>query len=70
MSEVFLRHKLPALDMADNDRVGGWRLMYEGFRQTCSLLSAPKITKEMAQRGPCLFTSVNCPKTISSKNWF
>jgi phage terminase large subunit len=61
------RAQLPSPEPADNqrmtegDRVGGWRLLWNGFQQTCSLFG--NIT---VQPGNCLFVSANCPQTISS----
>ena len=66
LEDVFRREGLPAPELADNDRIGGWRLIYSCLKQTCSLRHAKDITKEMAQSGPMLLISANCPNIISS----
>ena len=65
MGDVFRRHGLPAPQSADDDRVGGWRLMYNGFRQTCALRGAT-VDDERAKQGPLLLVSANCPQVISA----
>jgi len=57
---VFRRQGLPAPEPADDDRIGGWRLMYNGFRQTCALRGAT-VDDERAKQGPLLLVSANCP---------
>lgn len=66
MNTVFRMFGLPTTEPADNDRVGGWRFMYHGFKQTCSLLSGGEITQEMAMGGPMVLVSSNCPRIIES----
>jgi len=44
---------------------GGWRLVYNGFRQTCALRGAT-VDAERAQQGPLLLVSANCPQVISA----
>lgn len=56
---------LPGPDRADDDRVGGWRLLYQGFKQAGAFRSS-KVTKEMAQVGPMLLISANCPEVMGS----
>jgi phage terminase large subunit len=63
--EILLRHKFPAPEPADNDRVGGWRLLYNGFRQSSSLMGAI-VDEERAKQGPLLLISADCPGLISS----
>jgi len=65
MGDVFRRHGLPAPESADDDRIGGWRLMYNGFRQTCALRGAI-VDEERAKQGPLLLVSANCPQVISA----
>ena len=65
IESVFARHRMPRVMPADNDRIGGWRLMYDLFRQTSSLRGRG-IDKERAMQGPLLFISANCPETISA----
>ena len=65
MGAVFRRHGLPAPDPADDDRIGGWRLMYNGFRQTCALRGAT-VDEERAKQGPLLLVSANCSQIISA----
>jgi hypothetical protein len=65
LGDVFRRHGLPTPEPADDDRVGGWRLMYNGFRQTSALRGAT-VDVERAQQGPLLLVSANCPQVISA----
>lgn len=65
MGDVLRRHGLPTPQSADDDRIGGWRLMYNGFRQTCALRGAT-VDEERAKQGPLLLVSANCPQVISA----
>jgi hypothetical protein len=65
LQDVFRRYSLPAPEPADDDRIGGWRLIYNGFRQTCALRGAT-VDAERAQQGPLLLVSANCPEVISA----
>lgn len=62
---VFQRNDYPLPEPADNDRVGGWRLLYGGLRQTCSM-RGEVITREQAEAGAMLLISSNCPQVISA----
>ncbi|HUA82657.1 MAG TPA: phage terminase large subunit [Bryobacteraceae bacterium] len=62
---VLRRHGLPSPESADDDRIGGWRLMYNGFRQTSALRGAT-VDAERARQGPLLLVSANCPQVISA----
>lgn len=62
---ILERHHFPLPEMADNDRIGGWRLLYNGFRQSSSLRGA-SVDAERARQGPLLFVSADCPGVISS----
>lgn len=64
MNEVFERHHLPTAEKADTDRIGGWRRLYNGFRQTTGLVGGIA-DDERAKQGPMLFISSNCPIVIS-----
>ena len=64
MNEVFERHGLPAAIDADTDRIGGWRRVYNGFKQSASLVRS-EVTEEQSKQGPLLFVSSNCPTLIS-----
>lgn len=65
MGPVFTRIGLPGPEPADNDRVGGWRLIYNMFRQTGTCRDAV-VTQEMAKVGPLLLISANCPQVIAA----
>lgn len=64
MNEVFERHGLPRAERANTDRIGGWRRVYNAFRQTSGLVGGI-VDKERARQGPLLFISANCPEVIS-----
>ena len=65
IGDVLRRHGLPVPESADDDRIGGWRLMHNGFRQTCALRGAT-VDAERAKQGPLLLVSANCPQVISA----
>ena len=65
-ADVFARYRMPSPEPADNDRVGGWRLLYHGFKQSCALRGAERVTREMAESGPMLVISAACPTVIAS----
>jgi hypothetical protein len=55
---------LPALEMANRDRIAGWRQMYEAFRRSSSLRS--RNPPQDQPIGPLLFISEACPVGIDS----
>lgn len=57
--DIWHRRGLPEPEAADNDRIGGWRFLYNCFRQTVAL-RGNTITKEQALQGPLLFVGANC----------
>lgn len=57
---------LPRPEPADNDRIGGWRLLYDGFRQTCAVRSADFESAPDLPGGPMLMISGACPQIIAS----
>jgi len=61
---ILLRHGLPQPEQADDDRIGGWRHLYNGFRQSSSLRGSVA-DEERARQGPLLFISAECPEVIS-----
>jgi hypothetical protein len=65
LEDVFRPHGLPIPQPADDDRIGGWRLLYNGFRQTCAL-RGETVDPERASQGPLLLVSANCPEVISA----
>jgi len=66
MDEVFTMHGLPKAWPADDDRIGGWRFMYNCFRQTCQVIGK-SVSRETALSGfPLLLISANCVETISA----
>jgi terminase large subunit-like protein len=60
--DVFRRAGLPSPQPADNDRVGGWRLLYGGFKQTCSLLAENPVQNRSEHM---LVVSAECPQIIA-----
>lgn len=66
LEDVYEANGLPRPESADNDRIGGWRLMYKGFHQTSSLRAGGEITREMCEAGPLLFVSGYCPEVIAA----
>ena len=63
-TEILTRHGLPAPEPADQDRVNGWRFMYNCFRQ--ANLRGTNFDEERASQGPACFVSTECPNVIES----
>jgi hypothetical protein len=63
-TNVMRAHGLPAPETADQDRVNGWRFVYNGFRQ--AQLAGTMFGDERARQGPAVFISSECPNTIES----
>lgn len=61
-TDVFERNGMVRPSPADNDRVGGWRLMYGAFKQTCSMLSDTPVQNADTRM---LLVSAECPEVIS-----
>lgn len=65
LSDVFKRLKLPKVDRAMNDRVAGWRGMYNLMRQTRGL-RAENPDPARAKAGPMFVVSAECPELIQA----
>jgi hypothetical protein len=64
--DVFDRERFPRPEPADQDRINGWRFLYNCFRQTASLwVKDALVDRQRAAQGPLLFISANCPTLIS-----
>jgi len=63
LGAVFGKHGLPSPEPADNDRIGGWRLLYSGLKQTCSMRN--EIVSQ-DRNIPMLLVSSECPQIIAS----
>ncbi len=61
---VLNRYGLPAPETADQNRVMGWRFMYNAMRQ--ANLIGTNVSQERALQGPAFFVSAECPVAISS----
>lgn len=59
MTDAWIAAGFVGPELADDDRVGGWRLLYSLFEQTCDCRGA-KITADMATRGPLLLINHLC----------
>jgi hypothetical protein len=67
MDPWFVKFQMPRLDRADNDRVGGWRLIYNCFAQSRKLRSKTAQPFAMSdQDAPALLISDECPETIQA----
>jgi hypothetical protein len=63
-NSVLKRNKMCPFSTADQDRINGWRFMYNCLRQAG--LRGCNVDKERAKQGPALFVSANCPQTIEN----
>lgn len=63
-ARILGRHGLPSPEPADQDRVIGWRFLYNSFRQ--ANLRGAKFDQERSKQGPALFVSSDCARILSS----
>jgi len=61
---IMQRHELPSPEPADQNRLMGWRFMYNCLRQ--ANLRGTNISEERSLQGPAFFVSQECPMAISS----
>jgi hypothetical protein len=66
MRDVLKAAKLPSAERADEDIVGGWRLVYNCVRRAKVLAESESLTKAQIEEGPCLFISKDCPALIEA----
>lgn len=64
MTVALRRGGLPAPEQADDDRAGGWRLLWNCFKQTCSMLS--DVPDVYPGGFPMLLISADCAEIISA----
>lgn len=62
-ANIFGRYGLPRPEPADQNRVLGWRFMYNCMRQA-QLIGTP-VSEERAKQGPAFFVTEECPQAIS-----
>lgn len=62
MGGVLRGQRLPRVEPADNDRVGGWRFMWGCLKQTCSVLQDEPVLTGF----PMFLVSAECPQTIAA----
>lgn len=63
-ARILNRHGLPSPEPADQERVTGWRFMYNCLRQ--ANLRGEQIDQERSQQGPAFFVSAECPEIINN----
>jgi hypothetical protein len=63
---ILNREGLPVLSRADIDRVGGWRLLYNGWASARRMMHAHGVYEERQEDVPAFFVSSACPETISA----
>jgi phage terminase large subunit len=61
--KILERYDLPGPEPADQERVTGWRFMFQCLRQAC--LAGMTFDAERAKQGPAFFVSAECPQIIS-----
>jgi hypothetical protein len=62
--KIMNRHGLPTPETANQDRVNGWRFMFNCLRQ--GNLRGQDIPYERTKEGPAFFVSAQCPQVIDS----
>ena len=63
-TKILNRYELPSPETADQNRVMGWRFMYNCLRQ--ANLVGTNISDERSKQGPAFFISAECPQAILS----
>lgn len=63
MGHVFKKYRMPTAESADDDRVGGARLIWNCLKQTCSVLS--EVPEFYPGGFPVLLISAECTEVIS-----
>lgn len=63
-NRIMARYGLPSPETADQNRIMGWRFMYNILRQ--ANLRGTNISQERAAQGPAFFVSQECANAISS----
>jgi hypothetical protein len=62
-ARIMNRYGMPSPEPADQNRITGWRHVYNCMRQ--AHLAGNNVDPERAQQGPALFVSADCPAAIS-----
>lgn len=62
-TKVLTRYQMPSPETADQNRVMGWRFMYNCLRQ--ANLVGTNISEERSKQGPAFFISAECPQAIA-----
>jgi len=62
---VLSLHGLPRPQPANNDRIGGWRMIHNCFQRNQWRKGSP-VLREASQTGPMLLISAACPQVIAS----
>ena len=62
-TKILRRYDMPSPETADQNRVMGWRFMYNCLRQ--ANLAGTKISEERSKQGPAFFISAECPQAIA-----
>jgi len=63
-TRIMRRYEMPSPETADQNRVMGWRFMYNLLRQ--ANLRGTNISEERAKQGPAFFVSQECPEAIAA----
>jgi hypothetical protein len=63
-TDIFRANGLPEPYTADQNRITGWRFMYNCLRQAG--MRGANVDRARAQQGPAFFISVECPVTIEN----
>jgi hypothetical protein len=62
MGPILREAKIPEPEPADEDVIGGWRLVYNSLRRARLLAESKELTEAQIKEGPCLFISGECDK--------
>ncbi len=63
-TDIMRRYGMPEPSKADQDRINGWRFMYNCIRQAG--LRGCNVDTERAKQGPAMFISAACPNVIDN----
>jgi hypothetical protein len=62
MAPTFRASHMPIPEEADEDIVGGWRVVFNCLRRARTLAGAASLTKAQIEEAPCLFIGNACEK--------
>jgi hypothetical protein len=66
MDPILRAAGLQELSRADIDRMGGWRLMWNAWNNTCKFRHCVEVYEQGLEDTPLFFISASCPEVMSA----